>query len=208
MKKLTALFLAVLLCFSFAACGGNAEPDTTEPSAKEDSEGFPEWELHEDGYYIISEEELATYMTEIEVTTENWQDFFSVKEIVKYNAFGEVEEKEEWYGAFLPCWLSDDFAIEISDGNESVILDSRSKLRIHTSSMDISNLTCLRVQGKIIVADVPDELWRTVDNEDVFVFKDVGVYNGKIVGFAYPIVRKECQGNEFYGNFEELINSK
>lgn len=207
MKKLTALFLAILLCFSFAACGGNAEPDTTEPSAKEETEGFPEWELHEDGYYVISEEEFASYLTEYEITTENWQDFFSVKEFVEYNAFGEIEKTYKMYGLYVPCWSSDDFAVEISNGEESEII-ATPVIATSKFNENFSNLTCLRAQGKIIVAeDVPDELWRTYDNHDAFAFKYTKESNGEKTTET-RIVLKQSNFLTSYEYYANLANNK
>lgn len=211
MKKTVFLLLAIVVCLFLTACTGNDEADADNANvnastSESNDEKFPEWEKHEDGYYVISKEELATYLTETEITTENWQDFFSVKEIVKYNAFGEVEESYNSYGLYLPCWVSDDFAVELTDGNKSIITEGSG---FTVDNWNLSEITCLRAQGKITVADVPEELWQICDGEECFAYKDIIETENAGRWIATCTVRKskkDCTG--YYDEFSNLANAQ
>ncbi len=99
MKKILAVILALIMLFSFAACSGNGEKAETEvititPERGTVSEGVygnsafgVSFELG-DGWYILSDEEIATAMglaaEEIygegaEITGDNIYDFYGVK---------------------------------------------------------------------------------------------------------------------------------
>ena len=84
-KKLSAMFLSILMCLLLVACAGeeaaqdgNTEADDTasisqdESSVLEESEGITE----ESEVSTVTEEKAAEY---IEITTENWQDYFEIQ---------------------------------------------------------------------------------------------------------------------------------
>ena len=77
MKKATSLLLALILCLSLCACGsGNNVPETTETPT-------------------ITEPQYTT----VEITIDNWQDYFEIVSIDDWhlNGFGESEGYSNYY---------------------------------------------------------------------------------------------------------------
>lgn len=62
-------------------------PESTEPSKVDNTVRYTA-----DGEIVISKEELMSYIEKIEVTTDNWKDFFGVQKYTreKKNDFGDV----------------------------------------------------------------------------------------------------------------------
>ena len=106
MKKKLVLILATLVCISLCACGGSvknqqlekAEEDLlsqlTEEQSRNDMDNVykPSIKQEESGKEIvISKEELETYSEYIELTTENWNDYFEIvdEEFINKDIFGE-----------------------------------------------------------------------------------------------------------------------
>jgi hypothetical protein len=83
MKKWLALLLAVVMCLSLFACGGepsdNDEPKTNETETKQENDKTDRPENLPVG--------------EVEVTLDNWQEYFNLSELLeaRTNSFDEVE---------------------------------------------------------------------------------------------------------------------
>ena len=107
MKKTIALLLALVMGLSLFACGGgNDTPETTEAPATEPSVTAPPPTIPPITESIAPTETEPQYTT-VEITMENWQDYFEYSRTVspRMNAFDEVETlcpvmkfhlKDEW----------------------------------------------------------------------------------------------------------------
>lgn len=112
MKKKLVLLLATLMCISLCACGGSegTSGDNTN-TQKEESGG------------------LFKTKKEIEITLDNWQEYFEIKPVLKdfdfeKNAFDEIEDLEIEYGdagtafclkeEYVDKFVSADIAVEIN----------------------------------------------------------------------------------------------
>lgn len=104
MKKILALLLAAAMCFSLVACGGGEEtPNTDDSSAQEqqlqndnnEPEGTtPDVTEPENTEPEITEPEITEPQYEtVEITLDNWQEYFEIQEFVTFreNGFGEIE---------------------------------------------------------------------------------------------------------------------
>ena len=81
MKKVFALFLALLLCFSLTACGGGREVIS----------GF-------DGTPALNRNLIGNHIERVELTVDNWSDYIKEYsydvELIEKDAFGEVTKKK------------------------------------------------------------------------------------------------------------------
>ena len=125
MKKAISLLLALMLCLSLCACGGSNEmpeaqvstdpattPEATEPATTEATE--PE------------ESEPAPVC--VEITLENWQDYFELREYTEFveNGFGEIDDaKTHWSVVSKDGYTVDeencDVTFEFTYDEESVV---------------------------------------------------------------------------------------
>ena len=130
MKKILALLLAAVMCFSLVACGGtdtgsNNELQTTESgtqqenedNAAENNEAAPV--VQENSEQQTSENNTPN-IVEIELTVENFDTYFELVEVPIFseNEFGETDEMDlyQYYLVREEYNVSDmtDFAIEYS----------------------------------------------------------------------------------------------
>lgn len=112
MKKLLALLLAAVMCFSLVACGGEETPNTDDSSAQEQQVQNETSEPKDKDPDVTEPEDTTPEYTEIELTTDNFFTYFELTitdEIVE-NSFGEVSYwylhydyalKEEYSTAYL-----------------------------------------------------------------------------------------------------------
>ena len=77
MKKRIVVFLASLMCISLCACGGTESTGGNNANTQKEESGG-----------------LFKTEKEIEITMDNWQEYFEEKEVLslKYNAFDEIED--------------------------------------------------------------------------------------------------------------------
>lgn len=120
MKKILALLLAAVMCFSLVACGGtdtgsNNEPQTTESGTQQENED----NAAENNEQQTSENNTPN-IVEIELTVENFDTYFELVEVPIFyeNEFGETDEMDlyQYYLVREEYNVSDmtDFAIEYS----------------------------------------------------------------------------------------------
>lgn len=85
MKKLIALFLAIIMCLSMVACGGEA-PEVSENAGEAETEA-EESEAEDTN----TEAEVASET--IALTNDNWQDFFEIRVFAepRTNDFDEID---------------------------------------------------------------------------------------------------------------------
>ena len=126
MKKLLALLLAAVMCFSLVACGGGETPKTDDSSTQEqqaqNDSNDPEVTAPDVSEPANTETEEATpEYTEIELTAENFFTYFelTVSDEVVENSFGEISY---WYlhydymlkEEYSTAYLSNDTAVKIN----------------------------------------------------------------------------------------------
>lgn len=69
MKKILAMLLMAVMCFALVACGGN-----------ETTDGDNSRENNQTDNKTIAESEIKEYLSVSDITTDNWQNFYSIKE--------------------------------------------------------------------------------------------------------------------------------
>ena len=132
MKKTIVILLALVMLLSLAACGGTAE----NPYAKyEELFNYLEAKDYESaGAYIQklaengadaqntdtaepSTAETEPSYTTVEITLDNWQDYFEIKPMATFNknAFGEVEAVfRSWYFCLKESWADSVAAADVA----------------------------------------------------------------------------------------------
>ena len=126
MKKILALLLAAIMCFSLVACGGLETPNTDDNSTQEQQaqNGNDEPEVTDpdisepDNTETEPENTEPQYVT-VEITTTNWQDYFEVEEyyLFRENGFGEFQSLDIYYllvskDGFIPDFASCNVTME------------------------------------------------------------------------------------------------
>lgn len=103
MKKILALLLAAVMCFSLVACGGGETPNTDDNSTQEqqiqNNNNEPEvadpevTEPESTEAEVTEPESTEPQLEEVEITLDNWQEYFALQEFVTFreNGFGEIE---------------------------------------------------------------------------------------------------------------------
>ena len=73
-KKLITLFLSVVMSMSLVACGEReADPIVVDEKESVENEA-KEIKTNEDGYVVLTKEELLPYFEVVELNAENWTD--------------------------------------------------------------------------------------------------------------------------------------
>lgn len=88
-KRGFCVLLSVALCFGLVACGdASVQADSDSKTEVESSNAAKET--------LLTKDELNSYLEDIEITTENWQDYFSVEDYsyVGKDEFGEATGDE------------------------------------------------------------------------------------------------------------------
>lgn len=190
MKKIIALLLVAVMSLSLVACNGDKKTDdkNNEGTSSVVNEVIDE-EIIEN-FNVISQSEFASYLKETEITADNWTDFFSI------NENGEL-------GLFKTCWLSNDFILKIDNADTGAIEFNSTVIskQSFTSDVKIEDFTCVQAQGKIIVADVPEELWKTatdLNTTEWFAFEEDATG-------SQIIVRNEPNIDTDYSTISSLI---
>ena len=117
MKKIIALLLAVVICFSLVACA-QAETNSNEAQEKNTQNTQQEDTQQEDTQQNEAEPQEDT----IEITLDNWQDYMEIKDCFSFayleNQFGEPEKPLPYFCVALTLkeeyrsYLCYDFAVE------------------------------------------------------------------------------------------------
>ena len=205
MKKLFSLILAVVMVFSLVACGSedkemnsNNETPTNNSTTQQETERNDtneskeettalknefEREMTADGYVVISMEEFASYLTKIELTTENWKDYLDIIEVIdeERNGFGEITYSETSVECtakdVLGCYF-DDVAIsfKVNATGETLYCEGLfyrlydPEYRFSWDDYTIDDLTCEEIIGDLIILDnVPDECISTYEDGGMFI---------------------------------------
>ena len=193
MKKKLVLLLASLMCISLCACGGseissgnniNTETKTNSENStdtKEDNSEFQR-ETTEEGYIIISKKEFASYITKVELTSENWKEYIDIveKTTERKNKFGDVISTNTYTSLTTPNALAcffDDFAIELTiiESGETIycedfVGDISAKSPIEWEDYVIDDFVCERIIGDLyILKEIPSECISVDENGTEFI---------------------------------------
>ena len=182
MKKRIVVFLASLMCISLCACGGTestggnntntqAESNSgsnTETNTEENSDF--QRETTEEGYVIMSKKEFASYITKVELTTENWKEYIDIveKTTERKNKFGDVISTNTYTSLSAKnaqAYYFNDFAIELTiiETGETIYCEcSLGKITATTpiewENHVIDDFACNRITGSAyILKDIPSE---------------------------------------------------
>ncbi len=178
MKRICGLMSAIFILFNLCACGN---PDIGEEVG------------------VITQEELAQYSEYIELTTENWSEYFEIKrtESIITDAFGEETGKsiDDYIVLKDGCYISEDNAIRLtydSDMDETIskrttdIVFNKSDSRFRTLYCYSGNVTCEKIKGTILRLSIPEGKW-AVDDEGRKYIKING-YNRYVYYNSYTVI--------------------
>lgn len=204
MKKKLLLALATLVCIFLCACGGsqstsgnkNPETPTTQNETSENIEdGKPiegkDYAIGEDGHIAVFKKYCAQNMTLIELTTENWKEYFQVVEetMGTVDDFGEVSyttktvvkpyiEGKYVYGFYNPNNPETDGAFEFKNLVTEEV-SSRIDINIYDTtsgefdkvvgSYTLDDFELTKVSATLVIVSIPDELWNKDDNSLEYV---------------------------------------
>ena len=203
MKKFLAILSVAVMSFSLVACGGPTndknKPQTNESGSQQETEvnnttqketentdekNEFKRETTEDGYIVISKKEFASYITKVELTTENWKEYIDITEITEEerNGFGEIEKSNTFTGCTFKnvaaCYF-DDVAIDfkITETGESLYCEGRfaeivvpNDYNFAWENYSIDDFTCEKIIGNlIIVKEFPNECLSSYEDGGKFL---------------------------------------
>lgn len=115
MKKLIALLLAAVMCLSLVACGGGETPSIDNNSTQEQQTQNDNNEPESTGTEIAEPENTEPQYEIVEITLDNWQEYFELREYYEFkeNAFGEFDRANTKYTLVI----KDGIDIEASESN-------------------------------------------------------------------------------------------
>lgn len=185
-KKLITLLLVVAMCMPLVACGeSKADPIVVDGKESAENEA-KEIKTNEDGYVVLTKEELLPYFEVVELNADNWTDYYTeimVKYEAETNNFGEVEQEayerpyvlEKTPGQIV---YTKDTAIKFVNakyirydngewqdtGTEAEPLVFENFGFTMTDFYSVKDAKCLAAVGKLVILTVPDELWTLDEN--------------------------------------------
>lgn len=229
MKKKVVVLLAALMCISLCACGGTEstsgdgnESTTNETTQSENTETEEsnkpiegeDYAIGEDGTIAISEKYCAENMTLVEITTENWKEYFQVVEetMGTVDDFGDVIyttktvvkpylEGKYVYGFYNPNNPEADGAFEFKNLKTEQTV-SKINLYDEVNGTDIiygiDDFELTKVSATLMLVNIPDELWNKSENGLEYV------HIGK-VNDPFPFTYQNGEEVDYY-IVEDIIN--
>lgn len=172
-KKILTLFLCVFMFVVLISCGRNKSNDKNS-IADNKKVDISSYEKANNGGILISEEEFLTYITKEKLTPDNWKEYFEV-----------CENKEGIYGLHAKNWKNavSQYAgrnafIEIKDlkSGQMRALEVTGRLVMETeTSYTIEDFECLKIEGTVLIANVPGELWQQADSKELWKLSEDGI---------------------------------
>lgn len=194
MKKKIYAIISVVMIFLLVGCAKNSNNNSSENDLHtEHHDTRQETETKEDES-IIYAEELLKHIVVIELTTENWKDYFEVvqeeRDIV--DAFGEktgsetkwvlrAKDKGQFAGAFRG-----DLAIELkylktSETTTYSYFENGMSLVVQEPHT-IEDYECTRIKGEVVlVNDIPQKYIKTNDKGIEYIETAVEVGYGTMI---------------------------
>lgn len=143
-KRGFCVLLSAALCFGLVACGdASVQADSDSKAEVESSNTAKET--------VLTKDELNSYLEDVEITTENWEDYFSVEDYnyVEKDDFGEIS-----YDADQKILVCRENVIPASSSSENTLVFEFS----YTSST-----TGMEFYDKATGEDVSDEYSQTIE---------------------------------------------
>ena len=159
MKKLLALLMALVLCFSFAACGNEAveEPDDTTGETTEEKIEIAWEEI--DGKRVIPESEFAKCLKVVTLTEDNWQDYLKVMtvehEVFDSEGVSTLSYEQCVLGVEGKYYYLADFAMSLKLLSTGYVYQYTSNPTFYEKDLKMEDLECLSVSGTLIILDIP-----------------------------------------------------
>lgn len=174
MRKILCLILALILSLSLCACGETEKPEsdnTTGDTTLDEGTNKTEGEAmvlrdEEYGYSFINQARFHELVEEIELTTENWQDYIEVysytEETVEKDAFGEIVSTNT--STFYALGAKNnryyhlrEFVIEWKDKATGELIIRQGEI-VEAESFDLDQYECTRIKGTLYLIDIPEEV--------------------------------------------------
>ena len=201
MKKIFALLLVVVMCFSLVACG---EKDQTKIEVNGEKISVS---LHGE-CVLLSEEQMMSYAKVVELTTENWTDYLSVQTsgkdtIIEVTAAGE----------FPFVWLNDTDCkhnkVEFKDKKTGKIHSVTIGLEfpVEKRTVEELDLEFVSSESKLVLFDIPEEFWRADYNGNDSVYFGTKTQAGAVSTLYGGQVFKDRIVLLGYETIEEMLKS-
>lgn len=196
MKKLIALLLVAVMCFSLVACGGGETPNTDDNSAQEQQtqNGNNEPEVTEpDNTEPDNTEPENTepqYAT-VEITLDNWQDYFEFCEYTVFldNAFGEFD-------CFYICWsLAAKDGLIVDENNSDIAIEYTYTTERKPYTVDYENKT-------IDFGETKDDPW--VRSKVTGMYMLDGRHFGEDIGRYGTLIFENSSSSDLQG-YENIL---
>lgn len=178
MKRLVALILALVLCFSLVACG-NDDDDRKSSGKSNRTSGKNEVVTAHDGTPALNLDSVDKHITRVELTLDNWKDYvreYSYEvEVIERDAFDEIVSEETvtvyrlGYGTDRYYCLSATIEFKHKQTGEFVTvgehLASNCVEDINVISLEplhLDEYECTRIKGYIYFIDYSNEVMEQV----------------------------------------------
>lgn len=206
MKKSATMLMIFLQIILLAACAATDAKDASKQDTNigDDGETPTNEPMEEDdGIIYMTVQEFYSYFTDVDITPDNWQDYFEIteEEWTKTDAFGEVISTEINYIVaakenLFVIWKNNEVVmrfsitgsgnsfdeqgiaerdVEIGDDGTGFLL---SKQRDTEELNEIADYTVIKTLGYVTVSTLPDDMWN--ENEDGEKYIAVKVSDDKI----------------------------
>ena len=187
MKKLIALLLAAVMCLSLCACGSSEVETNTDDSQELDTDiSQQDEERTEDTADESEDVEAEPQEQTVEITLENWQDYFELRQIAEENTTTNAYGEESSYIRVVHALcLKDEIKnnVEIKD---SIVFDvdyGDCFACVYTYNMDTKELTVREYTED----DIPKDSENNDDlSWDKLVFESLGEINMDGTVSVYP----------------------
>lgn len=163
---------------------------------------------------IITKEELASYITKIAITKENWNEYIVLedKENVSKDAFGEITsiQKSTYFKLKDDTMISNNIALKVkvnkdllawsnedekqisiisSGGMELYGLKNKSsEPKTSDTTITINDFEVIQTTGEVCILNIPDDVWQGEEGADKCIYvKNDSAYNGYDLYFKYSI---------------------
>lgn len=136
MKKAISLLLALVMCLSLAACGNAEKPKQNE--TENDSTGVSP---NQTEYTAPTETEPKVQV--VEITMDNWQDYFETKQCVEScistNAFDEFESVS--YYIYTVFTLKEEYAEKIDTDESQLAIEYSCNYKSRSYTLNATDFT-------------------------------------------------------------------
>lgn len=212
MKKILIIFTVFAMSLLMVSCAKvDNHKNQSQNSGALNSSGLASSENKQPQKTVLTVDELKSYVKVIELTTDNWQEYFEIKEIEEITPADFEDEEPEIEKDLYVTLKSDNIcAVDTvmrfsykekltqnqydaitkkqTSNSEGIYTNSESTLKaeklsggasigtlgktgtctyrkytyegkIYETLLDVKDIECLKVQGKILLVNIPNEAW-------------------------------------------------